>query len=86
MTYFIVLIQIYYYSSIGFLIIYYTDPTTNTTINRFSDDTKLSISFNNINDRDKLQLAINKFYNWSVLWQLENSAKKSFSLTLGKVT
>ena len=36
--------------------------------------------------RDKLQLAINKFYNWSVLWQLENSAKKSYSLTLGKVT
>ena len=28
--------------------------------------------------RDKLQSAINKFYNWSVLWQLENSAKKSF--------
>ena len=56
------------------------------TINLFADDTKLSLIYNNVNDRDKLQLTINTFYNWSVLWQLENSAKKSFSLTLGKVT
>ena len=34
-----------------------------------------------VNDRDKLQLAINKLYNWFVLWQLEYSEKKSFSLT-----
>ena len=59
---------------------------TDITINLFADDTKLSLIYNNLNDRDKLQSAINKFYNWSVLWQLENSAKISFSLTLGKVT
>ena len=59
---------------------------TDITINLFADDTKLSLIYNNLNDRDKLQSAINKFYNWSVLWQLENSAKKSFYLTLGKVT
>ena len=59
---------------------------TDITINLFADDTKLSLIYNNLNYRDKLQSAINKFYNWLVLWQLENSAKKSFSLTLGKVT
>ena len=59
---------------------------TYITINIFADDTKLSLYYNNCNDRDKLQSAINKYYNWSVLWNLENSAKKSFSLTLGKVT
>ena len=51
---------------------------TDITINLFADDTKLSLIYNNLNDRDKLQSAINKFYNWSVLWQLENSAKKYF--------
>ena len=59
---------------------------TDITITLFADDTKLSLIYNNLNDRDKLQSAINKFYNWSVLWQLENSAKKLFSLTLCKVT
>ena len=49
---------------------------TDITINLFADDTKLSLIYNNLNDRYKLQSAINKFYNWSVLWQLENSAKK----------
>ena len=51
---------------------------TYITINLFADDTKLSLIYNNLNERDKLQSAINKFYNWSVLWQLENSANKSF--------
>ena len=41
---------------------------TYITINLFADDTKLSSIYNNVNDRDKLQVAINKFYNWSVLW------------------
>ena len=52
---------------------------TDITINIFADDTKLRLIYNNLNDRYKLQSANNKFYNWSVLWQLENSAKKSFS-------
>ena len=48
--------------------------------------TTLSLISNNLNDKDKLQFAINTFYNWSVLLQLENSTKKSFSLTLGIAT
>ena len=49
---------------------------TDITINLFADDRILSLIYNNVNDKDKLQQAINTFYNWSVLWQLENSAKK----------
>ena len=53
------------------------------SINLFADDTKLSCISNDINHRYKLQYNIDKFYEWSNSWKLENSAKKSTSLTLG---
>ena len=54
----------------------------NININLFADDTKLSLISNNINGRIKLQGVIDQFYNWSITWQLENSAHKSACLTL----
>ena len=52
--------------------------------NLFPDDTKLSLISNNINDRIKLQIAIDQFYNWTIIWQLENAAHKTACLTLGQ--
>ena len=52
------------------------------SINLFADDTKLSFISNDIDHRYKLQHNIDKFYEWSNSWQLENAAKKSAALTL----
>ena len=43
----------------------------------------MSFISNDIDHRYKLQHNIDKFYEWSNSWQLENAAKKSAALTLG---
>ena len=53
------------------------------SINLFADDTKLSFISNDIDHRYKSQHNIDKCYEWSNSWQLENAAKKSAALTLG---
>ena len=58
--------------------------STDINIYLFTDDTKLRLISNNINDRIKLQRVINQFYNVSITWQLENAAHKTACLTLGQ--
>ena len=53
------------------------------SINLFADDTKFSFISNDINHRYKLKHNINKFYECSHSWKLENAAKNSAALTLG---
>ena len=55
-----------------------------TTVRLFADDAKTYSTINTDNDVENLQRTTNKFYDWSIKWDMDFNEKKCKRLHLGK--